>query len=125
MQLITQASWKYDTAGIGADNSGTIVTSLPPGIIKDCQKDNTITFMSNGTGTEDEGPTKCDSASPQTTNFTWSFAANQTEIVSTDSLFVAIGDTLTITSLTTTQLHLLRQLVIQNIPVILDLYLKH
>jgi hypothetical protein len=125
MDLITQSSWKYDTAGIGSDNSGTIVLALPAGTIKDCQKDNIITFKSDGTGTEDEGPIKCDSLSPQTTPFTWSFNASQTQITSSDSLFTGVGGAITITSLTQTQLHLLKSVTIQSVPVILDIYLKH
>lgn len=125
MELITQTSWKYDTAGIGADSSGTIITALPSGVLKACQTDNIITFKSDGTGTEDEGPTKCDSASPQTVAFNWSFNANQTAIISSDSLFAGFGGTITITSLTETQLHLLKTVTVQSFPVILDLYLKH
>ena len=125
MSLITQASWKYDTAGVGADSSGTIVFALPPGTIKDCQRDNILTFKSDSTGTNDEGPTKCNQASPQTVPFTWSFSANQKALFSTDSLFSGVGGSFAITSLTQTQLHLLKTVTVQNTPVILNVYLKH
>jgi hypothetical protein len=125
MTLMTQASWKYDTAGVGSDNSGTIAFALPQGTIKDCEKDNILNFKSDGTGSQDEGPTKCDSASPQTVPFTWSFNANQTAITSSDSLFSGFSGSITITSLTQTQLHLLKTVTIQSIPVIVDIYLKH
>jgi hypothetical protein len=125
MTLITQASWKFDTAGLGNDSSGVIVTALPPGLLLDCQKDNIFTFNSDGTGVDDEGPTKCNPASPQTTPFTWSFNANQNAIVSSDSLFSGIGGTITITLLTSTQLHLMKDVTVQGIPFIVDIYLKH
>jgi len=125
MTLITQSSWKYDTAGVGSDNTGTIAFALPPGTIKDCEKDNILTFKSDGTGTQDEGPTKCDSASPQIVPFTWSFNANQTALTSSDSLFAGFSGSITITKLTQTQLHLMKTVTVQSVPVIVDIYLKH
>jgi hypothetical protein len=125
MTLITQSAWKYDTAGVGSDNSGTIAFALPQGTIKDCERDNILYFKSDGTGSQDEGPTKCDSASPQTVPFTWSFNANQTAITSSDSLFSSFSGSITITSLTQTQLHLMKTVTVQSIPVIVDIYLKH
>jgi hypothetical protein len=35
-----------------------------------------MTFTANGSGTFDEGATKCNSGDPQTTNFTWNFTSN-------------------------------------------------
>ena len=35
------------------------------------RKDNTITFKTGGTWTEDEGSTKCSNSDPQTDNGTW------------------------------------------------------
>lgn len=125
MTLMTQASWKYDTAGIGNDSSGVIVTALPTGVLKDCEKDNIFTFHSDSTGIDDEGATKCDSTSPQTTPFTWTFNANQKAIVSSDSLFSGFGGYITITVLTSTQLHLMKDVTVQGIPFIVDIYLKH
>jgi Lipocalin-like domain len=125
MTLITQAAWKYDTAGIGDDSSGVIVAPPPPGVVKDCEKDNIFYFNTNGTGTEDEGATKCDSTSPQTVAFTWSFNGNQNAINSSDSLFAGIGGSISITSLTATQLHLSKVISVQNIPFIVEIYLKH
>jgi|HubBroStandDraft_2_1064218.scaffolds.fasta_scaffold886970_1 hypothetical protein len=125
MTLITQAAWKYDTAGIGDDSSGVIVSPPPPGLVKACEKDNIFYFNADGTGSEDEGPTKCDSTSPQTVAFTWSFNASQNAINSSDSLFAGIGGSITITSLTETQLHLSKVVTVQNIPFIVEIYLKH
>jgi hypothetical protein len=126
MTNITKAAWIYDTAGIGTDNSGTIALALPPNTIKDCQKEDTIYFKSDGTGTQAQGPLKCDTSNTKPVNFTWTFTNNETMLNSSDSLFSGFGGSITITSLTSTQLHLLKQVTVPSVgPVILDLYLKH
>jgi hypothetical protein len=123
--LITQAAWIYDTSGIGANTSGAISFALPPGVLKPCEKDDTLYFKSDGTGTENPGPLACDTTAPKIVHFNWSFTANETAITSSDSLFSGFGGTITITSLTQTQLHLLKQVTVSGLPVILDIYLKH
>ena len=46
--------------------------------LKACYKDNIVTFMLRGTGTADEGATKCNPGDPQTAAFTWSFQTSET-----------------------------------------------
>ena len=123
--LITKEAWIYDTAGIGIDSSGTIVSPIPPGVLQACEKEDTLYFYANETGAENAGPIKCDSTSPQSTPFTWSFNSSQNAIISSDSLFSGFGGSISITSLTTTQLHLLKVITVQTIPFIVDIYLKH
>jgi hypothetical protein len=72
---LTNGSWKltgyqtdYDKDGVYEENTYAM--------LGDCQKDNIHTFLSNGDVTQDEGPSKCDDASPQTTTLTWSFQDN-------------------------------------------------
>jgi hypothetical protein len=126
MIYITQAGWIYDTAGVGSDNSGNISFALPAGVIKPCQQDDTLYFKSDGTGTENPGPISCDTTKPsKPVPFTWSFNSTENMINSSDSLFSGFGGSITITSLTATQLHLLKQVTVSGLPVILDLYLKH
>ena len=125
MQLLTSAAWKYDTAGIDLNGDGLIDEGLPAGTIPSCLTDNTITFNSDSTGVENEGPTKCDSASPQTSNFTWAFNSSQTSIVLPDSLFGVFTGTITITSLTATQLHLEQAVTDSGFTVNVAVYLKH
>ena len=125
MTYLTQAAWVYDTAGVGSDNSGNIVLSLPAGTIKDCQKEDTLYFYSDGTGSENSGPLKCDTTAANKVPFTWSFNAGQNMITSSDSLFSGFGGAITITALNATQLHLLKTVTVSNVPVIVDLYLKH
>lgn len=78
MELITQSAWKLQTVGIDNDKNGTVDLE---DAIDACTKDDLTTFATNGTGVVDEGATKCDPLDPQTTNFTWSFANNETELV--------------------------------------------
>jgi hypothetical protein len=125
LQLLTAGSWRYDTAGIDLNGDGTIDQALPNGVIPACVTDNTLTFTSDSTGTEDEGATKCDSASPQTSNFKWSFNASQTAINFPDSVLGSFGGTVSITSLTATQLHLEKPVTESGIMVNVAVYLKH
>jgi len=67
---ITKSSWKFSSAKA----SGIDVTAQVPA----CFKDNTITFVANGTGTINESTNICTPASPAT--FTWVFQTNGTEI---------------------------------------------
>jgi hypothetical protein len=124
-QLITASAWQYDTAGIDLNGDGTIDEALPDTVIPVCVKDNTLTFTSDSTGVENEGAVKCDSASPQTSNFTWSFNAAQTQINFPDSVFGSFGGTVNITSLTTTQLHLEKAVTESGFTVNIAIYLKH
>lgn len=62
-----------------------------------CDKDDIQIFMSNKTGTMDEGATKCDANDPQTESFTWSFNADETKIT-------IDGDEATLEELTATTL---------------------
>src|ERR1700712_3410735 len=68
--FLVTSTWKYSTAGIDNDGNGTIDVSLPAGTIETCVTDNTITFKSDKTGIIDEGATKCDASTAQTSPFT-------------------------------------------------------
>ncbi|MBS1920258.1 MAG: lipocalin family protein [Bacteroidetes bacterium] len=94
--LLTQASWKFSTATVG----GADVSSL----LQSCQKDNILTFQSNGNGSLDEGPTKCNSGDPQTNPFTWTFQSSETMIHVSAVLFTGGSSDFTLVSLTETQL---------------------
>jgi len=127
IQLITSATWKYDTAVI-ADNSGNPLTALPPGIIQTCDKDNTITFKSDSTGTLNEGTTKCNSADPQTTSFKWWFKDNGSTLYTPDDIFGSSSFTgdFKILELSTTKLRVSKEVTIAPYPTTnVVLYLKH
>jgi len=125
-QLLTSAAWKYDTGGLDIDKNGSVDTPFPPGFIKSCETDNTLTFKSDGTGTVDEGATKCNSTDPQTSPFTWSFKNNNTIINFPDTLFGTLGGDVKVNSLTSSKLELQKEVNITSTTtanVILDL--KH
>jgi len=114
--LITASIWRFDNATVaGIDISGSF---------EDCEKDNTVTFLSNGSGTIDEGPTKCDAADPQTTPFTWAFENNETSLHTTTPLFPGTGD-FKISTLNETQLSVSRDTTVSGIPATIIINLKH
>lgn len=123
--LIKASAWKYDTAGLDANNDGNIDAPLPDGTILDCQKDNTLTFTTDSTGIVDEGATKCNVAAPQTIPFTWSFNTDQTVINLPDSLFGGLGGAVNIKSLTATQLHFEKAITYSGLTFNVAVYLKH
>lgn len=95
-ELITQGSWKFSAATIsGVDASGYLQT---------CQKDNVYTFVAAGTGTFDEGATKCNAGDPQTNPFTWNFASNETILHISTTLFSGGSNDFTLVTLSETQL---------------------
>src|SRR5436190_5553248 len=69
-ELITKSSWKFSSAKA----SGIDVTAQIPA----CFKDNTMTFVTGGTGTISEGATICSPAAPAT--FTWAFQTSETQL---------------------------------------------
>ena len=95
-ELLTQSSWKFNNAKAnGSDASGYLQT---------CQRDNIYTFAASGSGTIDEGPSKCNGSDPQTTPFTWNFASNETIIHISVSLFNNTNNDFDLISLTDTEL---------------------
>ncbi|HKB43322.1 MAG TPA: hypothetical protein VKC90_03000, partial [Chitinophagaceae bacterium] len=67
-------------------------------------KDNIYTFVAAGTGTIDEGPSKCNVSDPQTNPFTWNFLSNETMLHISTVLFTGGSNDFTLVSLTATQL---------------------
>lgn len=95
-QLITQGTWKFQTATAnGTDVSGNL---------RACQKDNIYIFLAAGTGTADEGPTRCNLGDPATNPFNWNFLSSETILHISTLLFTNGGNDFTIISLTETEL---------------------
>ena len=105
-ELITQSSWKFDNAKV----SGVDVSLL----LQACQKDNILVFASAGTGSLDEGPTKCNSGDPQTAPFTWNFASNETVLHVSTVLFTGGSSDFTIVTLNDTQLILSQNITVSG-----------
>jgi hypothetical protein len=128
MDLITSAAWKYDTAGIDLSGDGNIDQALPDGMVDDCERDNVITFVDNGTGTVDEGGSKCDINDPQSTPLTWQFKNNGKVLNIPDTLYGKFTGDADIKALTATKLKLKKTVHITD-PITMDvdvvIELKH
>jgi hypothetical protein len=101
--------------------AGTDISAL----LDACDKDNTVTFVSNGTGTADEGPTKCNSADPQTVSFTWTFGNNETTLQASAPLFPGGNGAFTIVTLTDTQLIVSQDITVSGITQNAVITMKH
>ena len=115
MQLITSAAWKYDTAVIDLNSNGNFDNSdqqLPSGTPESCERDNMITLKDDGTGTVDEGGSKCNTTDPQTTSLTWQFKNDETVINIPDTLYGAISGDINIIELTDTKLRISKETTI-------------
>jgi hypothetical protein len=95
-ELLTLNSWKFRSATAGGSDASSYLQA--------CQKDNIYTFLTAGTGTTDEGPTKCNAGDPQTTNLTWNFAASETILHISSVLFTNTSNDFTLISLSETEL---------------------
>ena len=129
-ELLTSSAWKYDNGGIDQDKNGTVdLTFEMTGVVQPCHLDNTVVFMSNGSGTADEGATKCNIATPQTTAFNWSFTSNETMLHIGGPGLLGFGGSFKVNSITATQLSLSKDtsLVLGGIPFNVSLIanLKH
>ena len=95
-ELLAMGSWKFSAATWGGVDAS--------GALQACQKDNTMIFVSGGTGTTDEGLTKCNAADPQSLPFTWSFLVSETQLQVSAALFTGGSTTFTIVTISETQL---------------------
>ncbi|MGB8195219.1 MAG: lipocalin family protein [Chitinophagaceae bacterium] len=122
--LLAQSTWKYDNAGVDADRNGTVDAPVPPGFLQACDMDNTITFNTDGTGTVDEGGTKCNASSPQTSQFTWSFKNNEQVITFSNAVFGGLNGDVTAKTINENQLELHKEINVGTIVNVI-VFLKH
>ena len=71
-EMLTSGSWITTDVLL----NGTSIWSMGD----DCSKDDYYTLKTDGTGTLDEGPTKCDAADPQTMAVTWALSSDETKL---------------------------------------------
>ena len=126
-ELITKATWKYDNAWVDLDKDGKADSQVPAAYLSACQIDNTITLKKDGTGTMDEGASKCNETDPQTASFTWAFADNEGTVSISANVIAGMGGDLKITTLNDSKLQLQKEVIITGFPssVNLILDLKH
>jgi hypothetical protein len=120
--LITEGSWKFDSAGVDLNKDGIIdivdTTLLP------CQKDNTYTFLKDSTGVADEGATKCKSTDAQTTAFTWSFSGTGQSVIKSDA-DPLLANGINIFSMTSTKMVLYKDTTVFGASIWYVVDLKH
>ncbi|MFT3826873.1 MAG: hypothetical protein QM731_23315 [Chitinophagaceae bacterium] len=126
-ELITSATWKFDNAWLDTDKDGKADSPIPSIYLKSCQTDNQVTLVAGGTGSLDEGASKCSVDDPQTNSFTWSFKDNEATINLSTAIIAGVEGDIKITALTETKLQLQKEVTYaglsQSVNVILDL--KH
>ena len=122
--ILAEQSWKFNNAGLDPNKDGTIDTDVS-GFVNACLKDNTVSFATNGSGTSDEGATKCNSADPQSIPFTWNFASNETLININGNAVAGKGGQYKIISLTNTAFSLSKDTLYQGISTTFIVNLKH
>jgi len=79
-EMLTTGSWKLTGAESDDDGNGTYETN-DYAIFPACFTDNFYVFKTGGQLVMDEGVSKCDQMDPQTETSSWSFVANETELV--------------------------------------------
>lgn len=124
-ELLIKSSWKFEKAEAGL--LGDISSEVDA-----CIQDNLLTFVAasasstSGTGTLDEGATKCDPSDPQSGNFNWELINNGTVLRSSVILFPGGSTDFNIVSLTSTKLVLSQQMEVSPYPATtVTLTLKH
>jgi hypothetical protein len=114
---LTRSTWKFSSAKAGlTDISSSLQT---------CQKDNILTFAAAGTGTNDEGATKCAPGDPQSTPFTWNFAAAETQLFISSTLFTGGNNTFNIVTLSNTQMILSQTITVGGLPLSVEVTFIH
>lgn len=95
---LTSGSWSFSAVAYRMDNGAEMDVSDE--FLADCEKDNIITFLTNGTYTSDAGADDCDGDSPDETG-TWAWKENETVLAVTSD-----GDTseLELISITSSQM---------------------
>jgi hypothetical protein len=126
IELITSATWRYDTIRLYTDNDGEPDIDLPDEYRPSCLTDNTLTFHAGGHGVHDEGASKCDDGDPQSTDFSWEFKDNENVLSSPDPIFGGFSGDSKITVLTSSKMQLQREMTVPlfgTVNIVLDL--KH
>jgi hypothetical protein len=95
-ELLTTGTWKFSSVTWGGAPASQYLQA--------CQTDNTAVFAAAGTGTLDEGATKCSAGDPQSRPFTWNFQTNESILFISATLFTGGNSTFNLVSLTENQL---------------------
>jgi Tfp pilus assembly protein PilW len=124
--LLASGAWVHESSGVDMDKNGTIDFSLEASGVPQCRLDNVLTFRKDGTAIADEGAAKCNTADPQTSQFNWQFADNETAIVFSGNVFTQLNGKFSLRTLTKTNLSLSKDTTVSgfgNVSVLVNL--KH
>jgi len=77
--MLVYSRWKLVAQGFDINSDGTIDLDDTPS--KPCVLDNLVFFYTDGKGTFDQGPTKCDANHSQSRRFEWAFTTNESMII--------------------------------------------
>lgn len=80
VQLLTQASWKVEKAGIDKQRKGT-VDIIDTAFVNQRNIEDTYIFQPDGSGAYNEGEIKIKAGGQQTQPFNWQFTSNETKLV--------------------------------------------
>lgn len=124
--LLASGAWLHESSGVDVDKNGTIELTLEAAGVPQCRLDNVLTFRKDNTATADEGATKCNTADPQTTQFNWQFADNETALLFSGNVFTQLNGKFSIRTLSKTSLSLSKDTTVTglgNVAVLVNL--KH
>lgn len=94
-ELITAKPWKYVAWTVNPavkDDNGNLVSDVHNNKPA-CDQDDLLIFNANGNVIFDQGATKCDDSTPQSSTNGWAFKANETKMDMANRLYII--DTLT------------------------------
>ena len=116
-KLLVSASWKYKEGGLDLDNNGTGETPFPTGSLQACDLDNTVAFKTDTSGVLDEGTTRCDASSPQTTTFKYTYNTSTNVLNFSTAIFAGISGDVKVLDISSTQLKLSKAVTVTGVPV--------
>lgn len=118
--LLTTSTWKYKEAGVDNNVDGVIDSPFPLAQADSCQTDFILTFKSDKTGINDEGPKKCNPTDPQTTPFTWDITNNDTELTLSATILASLGGgKLKILDITKDKMTLATSVTVPGLPIVI------
>ena len=91
--LISASPWITTAITISPalDLGGIIISDLYA-LSDACDNDNLAIYKNDGTGTYDEGASKCDDLDPQTSAFNWAFNADETQLIEDGQTIYTINE---------------------------------
>jgi hypothetical protein len=77
-EVLAAKAWKVADHGDDINKNGIIDPAESD--LTNCDKDNSFTFATGGTGTFDEGASKCDPSDPQSYAYNWQLTEGETKL---------------------------------------------